>query len=142
VFQLGHPNVRGVADRLGSPNRLSANLEELVNKRCLHLDREGNQHRYTITKMGLRYLAKYDGDAAGASIGSLTAISRAAPEIGQPEVAKITAGQLVQLIVEYPTMILQLVNMIAEKDGDSKVRGADGLFWRDVSSRLQGLSVR
>jgi hypothetical protein len=71
AFKLGRPNVNDLVRNQESPTRLKVNLKQLVEKRYLHMDRQGNQHRFTITNTGLRHLAKYDGEAASASIGSL-----------------------------------------------------------------------
>ena len=71
VFASKRLNMRGIADKLGSPNRLSGDLIDLVQKRCLHMEREGKEHIYTITTPGVRSLAKHGADAIGASIDRL-----------------------------------------------------------------------
>lgn len=71
VFTDRRLNVRAIADKLGSPNRLSGDLIDLVQKRCLHMEREGNMHIYTITALGARTLAKYEEMSVGASIKRL-----------------------------------------------------------------------
>jgi len=115
VSQLGRPNLRAIADRIGSPNRLRAGLEELVHKRCLRMDLEGNQHRFTITKTGLMCLAKYDGQAAGASIASVAQISRSEAVIGpedQRRLQEITGEELAKAFRETPELIEALLSAI------------------------------
>lgn len=55
-------HVRGIADKLGSPNYLRSDLGVLIQKRCLHMEQDGKEHIYTITKTGRECLAKYERD--------------------------------------------------------------------------------
>lgn len=60
VSELGRPNVNDLVHHGESPTRLKANLEQLIHKHCLHMDHDANRKRYTITKTGLRQLAKHE----------------------------------------------------------------------------------
>jgi hypothetical protein len=74
VFAAKRPNVRAIADKLGSPNRLSGDLVELIQKRYLHIEREGKEHFYTIMKPGRTCLGKYEGEAAESSIATIASL--------------------------------------------------------------------
>jgi hypothetical protein len=123
VLRAGSPNLRTIADGLGSANRLRAGLEDLVDKRCLSMAREGNQHRFTITKTGLTSLAKHDGKAMAASIVTLAQIRRAKEIIGpedQRKLEEVTGRQLAEALSESPEVISQLlliVKMLEEASG-------------------------
>jgi hypothetical protein len=67
-------NVRRIADKLGSPNRLRDDLAELTQKRCLHMEREGKEHIYTITNTGKTTLMEHQVDLAHASIASISEV--------------------------------------------------------------------
>jgi len=61
VQKLGRPHVNDLVHNEESPTRLKANLEQLVDKRCLHMDPEGGRRKcYTVTKTGLRQLVKHE----------------------------------------------------------------------------------
>ncbi len=85
--------------------------------------REGNQHRFTITKTGLTCLAKYGGNAMAASIVTLAQIDRAKEIIGpedQRMLEEVTGRQLVKALSEWPEVISQLllaVKMLEEASG-------------------------
>lgn len=65
--------MRQIADKLGSPNRLSGDLLELVQRRLLHVDRpNGKEHIYTITKGGISSLVKYETNISDASVARLS----------------------------------------------------------------------
>jgi predicted ArsR family transcriptional regulator len=113
VFELGHANVRNIADRLGSPNRLRRNLEELKRKHLLHMESVGNQHRFTVTKMGLRSLAAYGRNMAGSLIGSLGQIGEAVPET-----ARGTVEQIVRAILAHPKLRDQIIEAMDQVRDD------------------------
>jgi hypothetical protein len=77
----GHLHFRGIARKLGSMNRLNGDLVELVQKRCLHMERQGKENVYTITTQGLRCLLKHEGDALGESADFLKRIKQIAPDV-------------------------------------------------------------
>lgn len=60
VSDANRLNVRQIADKLGSPNRLRGDLVALNQKRFLRMERDGKEHIYTITKEGASFLLKYD----------------------------------------------------------------------------------
>ena len=104
VFAAKRPNVRAIADKLGSPNRLSGDLVELIQKRYLHMEREGKEHIYTITKPGLRRLVEHEGETAGSSILSLSEISKAHPQVQglQDRIAELeTAVKALEVLSGY-----------------------------------------
>lgn len=71
VLKLGRPNVNEIVRPGGqSPTRLKLNLEELVRKGFLRMDREGTRHchYFTITEKGLREVVKHDADAATSTV--------------------------------------------------------------------------
>ena len=79
---------------------LKENLETLVDERCLQMDREGNQHRYKITKRGLRSLLKHDEQAVGGAIGSLERIRQVAPNIFRELDARVAHLELAVKMLE------------------------------------------
>jgi len=95
VFAQETPNLRAIADELGSPNRLKANLDELVQKGLLNQSRKGKQEFiYTITKAGIRLLQKYEVDNFTASVDRLTSIFLDSPD------AEAKFNQLARMVME------------------------------------------
>jgi hypothetical protein len=107
VFTAKRPNVRAIADELGSPNRLSGDLVELIQKRYLHMEREGKEHFYTITKPGRRCLAKYDAQTAGESLDSLGKNKEVEPDVNE---------ELAFKIFQNAPLVMRVLKMMEERN--------------------------
>ena len=87
--------------------------------------REGNQHRFTITKTGLTCLTKHDGNAMAESMTTLAQIGRA-KEIIRPEdqrmLEEFTGRQLVEALSEWPVVISQLLLAVKMLEAASHYR--------------------
>ena len=89
VIAAKRPNFCEIARIYGSRNRLLGDLTELIQKGCLHYEREGREHLYTIKNPGVQRLAEYEAQIAGESLGSLAKIKEAEPEINLDLALKI-----------------------------------------------------
>jgi len=83
VLEANRIHVRGIVDKLGSPNRLAGDLVELVQKRFLHMEREGQQHYYELTKTGLNWLGEHEAKTAATAIANLTQLAERIPEVAK-----------------------------------------------------------
>jgi len=95
VSDAGHVNVRGIADGLGSPNHLKADLTALSRRRYLRVVHIRKEHIYSLGKRGIKYVATHEAKDLSASFDrlkkmDLSGMSR--PEL--EELAKALKGGL------------------------------------------------
>jgi hypothetical protein len=101
-------HTRGIIDKIHSPNRLSGCLIELVQRRLLHMEREGKKCYYTMTKLGTRVLAAYEVDASRASMDRLKGMD---PEELKGQESKI---QALEETVEQLQFKIKVLETLAE----------------------------
>jgi hypothetical protein len=127
-------HVRGIADKLGSPNRLAGDLVELVQKRCLHMEREGREHIYTITRQGFTHLARYEAEIAG---DSLTSYARTVKVGSESRILKVGSKFAVELTGKLAEKLMTNRELLERAIELAKQHGATGIEFT-IRRRLGG----